>query len=156
MITSGDDMDEEKLNKMVDDLYLLRLLLRKKLFKHKMLLKQGQMPRSYYHVLGVLIKNGDLPMSEIGRRVHISKSNMTSLIDKLVEDGLVERLPDEKDRRVINIAITDKGKGLLWNWKKRSNEEIKKSISTLSEEDMEKFYESIENIRYILFKLGND
>ena len=146
-------MDEEKLNKMVDDLYLLRLLLRKKLFKHKKMLEHGQMPRSYYHVLGVLIKKGDLPMSEIGRRVHISKSNMTSLIDKLVEDRLVERLPNEKDRRVINIAITDKGKGLLWNWKKRANNEIKKSISTLPDEDLEKFYESIENIRYILSKL---
>ncbi len=148
-------MDEEKLNKMVDDLYLLRPLLRKKIFKHKKMLKQGHMPRSYYHVLGVLIKKGDLPMSEIGRRVHISKSNMTSLIDKLVENELVKRVPDEKDRRVINITITDKGKGLLWNWKKRSINEIKKNLSVLSDEDLEKFYESVENIKSILSKLEN-
>ncbi len=149
-------MDEEKMNKMVDDLYLLRPLFRRKLFKHKKMLKQGQMPHSYYHVLGVLIKRGDLPMSEIGRRVHISKSNMTSLIDKLVEKELVKRVPDEKDRRVINIAITDKGKGLLWNWKKRSNNEIKRSLSALSDEDLEKFYQSVENIKDILSKLEND
>ncbi len=43
-------------------------------------------------------------MSEIGRRVYISKSNMTSLIDKLVENGLAERIPDTNDRRVINIT----------------------------------------------------
>ncbi|MGZ7209713.1 MAG: MarR family winged helix-turn-helix transcriptional regulator, partial [Methanobacterium sp.] len=114
-------MDEERMNKMVDDLYLLFPLFRKKLFKHKKGLKEGQIPRSYYHVLGVLKKRGELPMSKIGNRVHISKSNMTSLIDKLVEDGLVERIPDKNDRRVINIKITDKGNDLLKNLRKHSN-----------------------------------
>ncbi|HML04727.1 MAG TPA: MarR family transcriptional regulator [Methanobacterium sp.] len=149
-------MDEEKLNRMVDNLYVLFPLFRKKLFKHKKKLKKGHMPRSYYQVLGILKKRGELPMSEIGRRVHISKSNMTSLIDKLVEDELVERMPDKNDRRVINIAITNKGKGLLLNWRKFSNNEIRKNLSGLSDDDLEKFYTSIENIRDILNKIDND
>ena len=95
-------------------------------------------------------------MSEIGRLVHISKSNMTSLIDKLVENGLAERLPDKNDRRVINIAITDKGTELLKDWRKYSNNEIKKNLSALSDEDLEKFYDSIENINDILKKMGNN
>jgi DNA-binding MarR family transcriptional regulator len=94
-------------------------------------------------------------MSEIGRLVYISKSNMTSLIDKLVENGLAERLPDKNDRRVINIALTDKGKELLKDWRKYSNTEIKMNLSTLSNEDLEKFYESIENIRDILLKMDD-
>ncbi|MGZ7043937.1 MAG: MarR family winged helix-turn-helix transcriptional regulator [Methanobacterium sp.] len=149
-------MDEERMNKMVDDLYLLFPLFRKKLFKHKKGLKEGQIPRSYYHVLGVLKKRGELPMSKIGNRVHISKSNMTSLIDKLVEDGLVERIPDKNDRRVINIKITDKGNDLLKNLRKHSNNEIKKNLSALSDEDMEKLYDSVENIKDILKKLENN
>ena len=148
-------MDEEKLNKMVDDLYLFFPLFRKKLFKHKKNLKQKKIPHSFYHILKVLKKRGELPMSEIGRLVYISKSNMTSLIDKLVEDGLAERLPDENDRRVINIALTDKGKDLLKDWRKYSNTEIKMNLSTLSNEDLEKFYESIENIRDILLKMDD-
>ena len=148
-------MDEERLNKMVDDLYLFFPLFRKKLFKHKRNLKQKKNPHSYYHILKVLNKRGELPMSEIGRLVYISKSNMTSLIDKLVEDGLAERLPDENDRRVINIALTDKGKDLLKNWRKHANNEIKNNLSTLTDEDLEKFYESIETMKSILFKIGD-
>jgi DNA-binding MarR family transcriptional regulator len=148
-------MDEERLNKMVDDLYLFFPLFRKKLFKHKRNLKQKKIPHSYYHILKVLNKRGELPMSEIGRLVYISKSNMTSLIDKLVEDGLAERLPDENDRRVINIALTDKGKDLLKNWRKHANNEIKNNLSTLTDEDLEKFYESIETMKSILFKIGD-
>ena len=111
------------------------------------------MPHSSYHILKVLMKCGALPMSEIGRMVYISKSNMTSLIDKLVENGLAERLPDKNDRRVINITITNKGKDLLMNWRKHSNTDIKRNLSTLSEEDLEKFDESIKNIKTILLKM---
>ena len=149
-------MDEERLNKMVDDLYLFFPLFRKKLLKHKKKLKHNNMPHSYYHILKVLKKRGELPMSEIGRMVYISKSNMTSLIDKLVENRLAERLPDKKDRRVINIAITDKGNDLLREWRKHSNNEIKINLSTLSDEDLEKFYESIKNIKTILNKIGDN
>jgi MarR family transcriptional regulator, 2-MHQ and catechol-resistance regulon repressor len=149
-------MEDERLDKMVDDLYLFFPLFRRKIFKHKRMSHPGKMPHSYYHVLKILDKRGELPMSEIGRKVHISKSNMTSLIDKLVENGLSERLPDKNDRRVINISITTKGKDVLANWRKYSNNEIKKSLSVLSEEDLEKFYVSVENIKDILYKLGND
>ncbi len=149
-------MDEENLNKMVDDLYLFFPLFRKKLFKHKKNLKQKQMPHSYYHILKVLNKHRELPMSEIGRRIYISKSNMTSLIDKLVNDGLAERLPDKNDRRIINIAPTNKGKDLLRNWRKHSNTEIKINLSTLSDEDLEKFRDSINNIKDVLEKIGDN
>jgi len=148
-------IDEEKLNRMVDDLYLFFPLFRKKLFKYKKNLMQKKIPHSYYHILKVLKKQGELPMSEIGRLVYISKSNMTSLIDKLVEEGLVERLPDKNDRRVINIALTDKGKDLLRNWRKHSNNEIKMNLSTLSDEDLEKFYNSVENIKDILLRMDD-
>ncbi len=149
-------MDEERLNQMVDDIYLFFPLFRKKLFKHKKTLKQNKMPHSYYHILKVLDKRGELPMSEIGRMVYISKSNMTSLIDKLVENQLAERLRDKNDRRVINIALTNKGHELLHDWRKHANNEIKMNLSTLSSEDLEKFSESVKTIKDILNKIGKE
>ena len=149
-------MDEEKLNQIVDDLYLFFPLFRKKLFKPNKMLKEKKIPRSHYHILKVLKKKGELSISEISRMIHISKSNMTSLIDKLVVEGLVERLRDENDRRVINIAITEEGLHILDDWKKQSNNEIKMNLSSLSEEDLQKFYDSVENIKIILSKMSND
>ncbi len=149
-------MEDERLNKMVDELYLFFPLFRKKLFKHKKRLKQNSMPHSYYHILKVIKKCGELPMSEIGRMVYISKSNMTSLIDKLVENGLAERLPDKNDRRVINIALTEKGNELLGEWRKHSNNEIKMNLATLSDDDLEELYDSFKKIKIILGKIGED
>jgi DNA-binding MarR family transcriptional regulator len=146
-------MDEERLNQIADEMYLLFPLFRKKLFKHKNRLKQSSIPHSYFHILKVLKKKGPLPMSEIGRRVCISKSNMTSVIDRLVENGLAERMPDQNDRRVINIALTNKGNELIGEWHVHSNKEIKAKLSSISDEDLETFYESIINIRTILNKM---
>ncbi len=92
-------------------------------------------------------------MSEIGRMAHIHKSNMTTLSDKLIEEGLAERSPDQKDRRIINLNMTDRGKEILKDWKTQSYLEIKKSLSTLSEEDLETLYQSVENIKIILSKI---
>ena len=146
-------MDEERFNKMAEELHLLFPLFRNKLFKHRKRLKHNKMPHSYFHILKVLSKKGPLPMSEIGRRVYISKSNMTSLIDKLVENGLAERIPDVNDRRVINIALTNRGNELIAEWHMHSNQEMKNRLSALSDEDLETFYSSIKNIRIILNKM---
>jgi MarR family transcriptional regulator, 2-MHQ and catechol-resistance regulon repressor len=146
-------MDEERLNKMTDDLYLLFPLIRRKLFIHKKSFKHIKMPHSYFHILKVLKKRGELPISELGRKVCISKSNMTSLIDKLVKNGLAERIPDKNDRRVINIALTDKGNDMVNHWRHYSNNDIKMKLSSLSEEDLELFYESVNNIKNILNKI---
>ena len=146
-------MDEEKLEKIIDDFYIIFPLFRKKLFKHRRDFKKRRIPHSQYHVLGILKKRGELPMSEIGRMAHIHKSNMTALSDKLVEEGLAERLFDPNDRRRINLAMTERGREFLRDWKTQSFLEIKESLSALSEEDLEILYQSVENIKVILNKI---
>lgn len=146
-------MDDEKLDTIIEDFYLIFPLFRKKLFKHRRNFRKRKVPHSQYHILGILNKRGELPMSEIGRMAHIHKSNMTALSDKLVEEGLAERLPDQKDRRIINLAMTNRGKEHLRDWKTQFYLDIKKSLSTLSEEDLETLYQSVENIKIILSKI---
>ena len=54
-------------------------------------------------------REGILPMSELGKHLYISKPYMSTLVDQLIRDGYVERIPDTRDRRVININITPAG-----------------------------------------------
>jgi DNA-binding MarR family transcriptional regulator len=50
-----------------------------------------------------------LTMGEIGQRLHCDASFVTGLVDRLEEDGLIERRHDERDRRVTPIALTPAG-----------------------------------------------
>jgi DNA-binding MarR family transcriptional regulator len=49
------------------------------------------------------------PMGELAMTMHCDNSNMTGIVDRLEERGLVERGVAENDRRVKLIALTDEG-----------------------------------------------
>ena len=50
-----------------------------------------------------------LSMRELAERLYLDPSNLTALVDRLEELGLVERQADADDRRVKRLVITDKG-----------------------------------------------
>ena len=49
---------------------------------------------------------------ELSRLLLVTSGNLTGIVDRLEEHQLVERRPDVKDRRVIRVALTDKGRVL--------------------------------------------
>ena len=54
-----------------------------------------------------------LRMSELADRLLLSRSGVTRLVDRLVADGLVERVSCEDDRRGQWAALTDAGRDRL-------------------------------------------
>lgn len=66
-------------------------------------------------VLDILAGAGPngIPLSELGKKLDVTKGNITGLIDRMERDGLAKRKDDPKDRRVIRAVITSKGKKVL-------------------------------------------
>ena len=140
-------------DKIVDDIIIFLPLFRgiftkmsKKADVHKY--------RSYCHILWALKHKGPIPMSEIGSLYGISKPNMTVLIDKLITDKEVLRIPDKKDRRIIKIGITKKGEQTLKAAADIMGIEIKKRLSKLSDKEINKLSNSLEDIRHIITKIN--
>lgn len=65
-----------------------------------------------YEVLTLLsfTQRGELPLSKIGDRLQVHPASVTGAIDKLEQQGLVERLPHPEDRRATLARITDRGR----------------------------------------------
>lgn len=59
-------------------------------------------------ILYVLWEHGDLTISEIGRLTSLAKTTLTSMLDRMEAGGLIERIPDKKNRRQIFISVTEK------------------------------------------------
>jgi DNA-binding MarR family transcriptional regulator len=148
-------MDEEKLGEMLDNLFLLYQLFQKNILKYKT--SNGRIKMSFAHYLTLIIlkEKGDLSISEIGNQIGMKKQNMTYLTNKLVEDGLIQRLHDMSDRRVIKIALTSKGNEYLDDWRKDKIEETKKDFSFYNDKDMKEICSSIENIKQAFLKIDN-
>ena len=51
-------------------------------------------------------------MGELANAMHCDNSNITGIVDRLEEKGLVERRPADHDRRVKLIAPTPEGASL--------------------------------------------
>jgi len=71
----------------------------------------GDLTYSQFAVLEALYHLGSMTQGEVSTKVLKSGSNMTTVIDNLERDGLVRRERDAKDRRVINVHLTEAGKG---------------------------------------------
>lgn len=129
-------------------------------FYHKKIFGPGGqgitgMQAAQYRILGVLKREGtSLSMSELGKRQYISKPYMTILVDQLIQDGYVQRIPDTMDRRVINIAITAEGKRHLKQAASRYKETVKNMLSELDSQDLEDLCQSLEKLRNIIAKIS--
>jgi DNA-binding MarR family transcriptional regulator len=103
-------------------------------------------------VLFILNKVGKSPMSELGKCLLVSKPNITFLVDHLVEDGLVKRVPDESDRRVIYIHLTEKGKQFVQRKKEQALAMITDKLSTLKDLDLDDLSKSLDKVIAVLTK----
>ncbi len=63
----------------------------------------------YDIMLHVSESPGGCRMTDLADAVVTSKSGLTSIVDRMEHDGLLERRPDPADRRVTRIALTALG-----------------------------------------------
>jgi DNA-binding MarR family transcriptional regulator len=64
-------------------------------------------------VLRILMGEDGLKASEVADRAWSSPGTLTSVVNTLARDGFVERKPDENDRRVVRLYITQEGRALI-------------------------------------------
>jgi MarR family transcriptional regulator, organic hydroperoxide resistance regulator len=75
------------------------------------------------------------PMGDLATAMHCDNSNITGIVDRLEERGLVERQPAPYDRRVKLIAVTSAGSKLRDDLNRRFAEPPE-AIASLAEDDL--------------------
>lgn len=54
-----------------------------------------------------------LKMSELSGELRVSNGNVTGIVDRLVNDGLIQRVPVPGDRRAMLVRLTDEGRSVF-------------------------------------------
>lgn len=112
------------------------------------LLRPFGLTPSQYNVLRILRGEGaPLPILEIANRTITVVPGITGLIDRLEKEGFVARERCAKDRRVIYVALTDKGRSTLSALDEPLEELHEKLIGHLSKAELEELVRLLEKAR---------
>ena len=140
-----------KVDSIADNLISIHPLLFKSISKP--LRNQTSITPGGMYVLGSLKRHGTQSMSDIGKCLSMPKPHVTVIVDKLIDEGYVERLSDPKDRRIVNILITEKGSEHFESIKLAISENLKVKLSSLTNEEQDILAIASQQVREILISI---
>lgn len=107
---------------------------------------KGTITFPQYIMLDLLATRGPLKMKDIAKAQQITLPAATGMVDRLVTLKMARRIPDENDRRVIFIAITQSGKKVLENVKNARKKIIEQMFSGLSDSERKAYLAIIKKV----------
>ncbi|MHA2248861.1 MAG: MarR family winged helix-turn-helix transcriptional regulator [Candidatus Kariarchaeaceae archaeon] len=91
---------------------LISKIERKLLQFQRLMLKETDLTPPQYAVINALQETNGVSLTELSITTFSTKSTMTTLIDNLEKKELVKRQPHPKDRRSLQVKLTEQGKNL--------------------------------------------
>jgi DNA-binding MarR family transcriptional regulator len=91
--------------------------------------------------------DGGLTQIELSRLLLVNRSNITSLVDRMEQGGLVTRTTDPDDRRNKVVKLTPKGRKRLLAIEGPYTEEVKAIMKVLTAGEMDELNAILQKIR---------
>ncbi|MFC1946308.1 MarR family winged helix-turn-helix transcriptional regulator [Chloroflexota bacterium] len=145
-------MDNRIIGNILDSMAQVLPLFHRKLLRMDLGGVSGDLSRLHFAIMEILSER-DMTVTELARMTNMSKPQMTAAIDKLVKLDVLERHPDEKDRRVINMVLTEHGRTLLREVRRKIKQSIRKTLSSLTPEELAQMSDALKILREIGTKL---
>lgn len=78
-----------------------------------------------------------ITIGELSHEMYLACSTVTDLLDRMERNELVERVKDEKDRRVVRIKVLEKGKNVIDGVLENRRKFIKETLNGLDDDMIE-------------------
>jgi DNA-binding MarR family transcriptional regulator len=106
----------------------------------------SSLPR--YDVLTALaLAPGGLTMGEVASMLMVTKGNITGVVRRLKEDGLVKKVTSKSDRRIQSVSISAKGRRLWGKMQADYDKIIAEVLSGQSNEELQTLTKVLEKTR---------
>lgn len=112
-------------------------------------------PLNQFAVLMVLRVEEPASPKFIGDILHISKQQMTSITERLVDAGFVTRATDPSDRRRLLLSLTDDGARVLDDQNDVVRRKFIESLAGLTDAEQDELASSIRTISHYVEKMRN-
>ena len=98
--------------------------------------EQG-LTRARWQVLWNLARREGIHQAALADLLNVAPISLTRQLDRLEEEGLVERRPDPDDRRRFQLYLTDRAQPALDNLRKLAEQTRRRTLAGLTREDVE-------------------
>lgn len=110
-------------------------------------------PLNQFGALIVIFTEESVSITDISHILNISKQQMTTVIDKLVCNGMVQKAPDPHDRRRSVITLTPAGQKILDDQNERVRQLFNQHMQQLNEDETAQLSDSILTFNQLLEKM---
>lgn len=112
--------------------------------------KKYKITRTQQIIMLSLSVSGTLTMSQLASKINTSNEQATRAVAQLVDKGFIVRMQNPDNRRIINIKLTDDAEKFMKKTINEIKDEILKKFECVSDEEMEKTYQSLLQISSVL------
>lgn len=113
-------------------------------------------PRSWMRALSLLEEQGPLRVSAFARLDSSSQPSATALLQKLGQEGFVERQPDPDDSRAVLVGITDDGREWLAESRRGLADVLTPHFAHLAPQQLARLAEGLGELRAIIRTAATD
>jgi len=92
-------------------------------------------------------------MSELSKNALVKMPSMTEMVDRLEAEGILKRVRDTSDRRVVNVSLTEKGRKIHATMVGRRREEMSELFGQLGSRDLNDLVAALRQVSTILRKI---
>lgn len=139
-------MSTTPLDRTDDSLIALRRILRATELYARDLAHAVKLTPAQLRVLQIVDERNSVTPKAMASQMGVSQATVTALVDKLVSQGLVKRVPSENDRRQTNIITTPEGHARLKDAPDALQQRFVRAFAKLADWEQAQLVASLERV----------
>ncbi|WNQ11363.1 MarR family transcriptional regulator [Paenibacillus aurantius] len=143
-------MDNEFLRQLIERYERATFVVNRRLnamIKERM---EEELTLDQYSTIRYIRGRGSCTSSELADSFCVGKSSITAIVNRLADKDLIRRLPDEKDRRVTYLTLTEEGERLAQAGEEKIQELLSGYLQHFDEEEARQFIQTYEKLARVL------
>ena len=107
------------------------------------------------HAIVEIGRSGEMSLMQLAALLNLDKSTVSRLVDKLVQEGLIDRRENASDRRCSALLLTKTGQILFQNVEAKMSDHFMDLLKALPQEKRMQVIESVELLGAAVSRIRN-
>lgn len=140
----------EEANKAVSVVQLMKKVMGK--IKHRIgeHFKEMHLTGPQGMLIGTLSRHGEMKVSELSEKLGLSNSTVSGILDRLENQGFVERTRSKEDRRVVYIKVTEECRKHSQKHFEEINKVIEQMMDKATPEELDIILEGMNTLEKVM------